>query len=786
MRHVGLSNFALTSNSKTAITLGSDMTIRHWDLESGRPIKSVSLQTNHPSIWRSLSPNGQFAASCEGGNLIIWDTTTGRELKRFRQPVADNDLAFLWFSPDGRNIAVGSWEPASVIIDCQSGEQRTLAMTPRKIGRDSTLHAHFSADGKWFVAGGGSESALCVWETATWRKVHELICDASISATSPDSRRLIVNSIRPGGAKVDLRVFDLLTGQETLSVQLEQYHYSLAVSPNSKMVACGRSDYSIVFDLETGRVVHRLTGRPLDVAFTPDGKSLVSHSGNVLRIWDVATGKEKFELSPDMGHPPLATAVSPDGQSLATACWLDQSVLVWDLNKGVTVQSLPIGRLGQERFTRDLAFSRDGRVLSCALANGFFQYWMVAPMRELRRLDLYDSGRPQPVRLYFYRLHVSGDNARITTLERGFSQPESTRLAIWDADTGQLIDQQSLPIERTDWSWAGDDSAFVTALADGLAVYESDSFRVRHRIKDGSPKLPVAASPSGRLIAAAKTVDGKGAIGVWDADTAQSIATVAIERPDHLSFTADNRMLVVASDKVLHVWDLAIGKERGRRALPTGTTGLVLTPDGRRAITPLKDGTALVWDLSLDSGEPLSVSADEKQISTWWNELASDEAVRAHAAAWRLAELPSKTIVPFLSRHLRAQAVDSEAVQRAVADLDNNSFAIRERAGNQLEQMGSSIVPALRGSITTATSAEVRRRLEGVIERLLKPTQNKSPDELRRLRAITVAEQAGGADATRLLREIGEAPMFLSEGRAAKAAVARLEAKIGAQGARNP
>ena len=60
----------------------------------------------------------------------------------------------------------------------------------------------------------------------------------------------------------------------------------------------------------------------ISIAFTPDGKTLVSSGGKVIKLWDIPSGKERTALP--NGHA-KAIAVSSDGKWLATGNW-DETV----------------------------------------------------------------------------------------------------------------------------------------------------------------------------------------------------------------------------------------------------------------------------------------------------------------------------------------------------------------------------------------------------------------------------------------------------------------------------
>ncbi len=92
-----------------------------------------------------------------------------------------------------------------------------------------------------------------------------------------------------------------------------------------------------VWDVAT-RKETTLTGHAGDVwgvAFTPDGKTLVSGGGDWnrpgdVKLWDLESGKEQADLK-HTGEV-LCVAVSPDGKRLAAGSW-DKTVRLWDLDQ---------------------------------------------------------------------------------------------------------------------------------------------------------------------------------------------------------------------------------------------------------------------------------------------------------------------------------------------------------------------------------------------------------------------------------------------------------------------
>src|SRR5262249_20696268 len=151
----------------------------------------------------------------------------------------------------------------------------------------------------------------------------------------------------------------------------DESYFSLAYSPDGKTLACGLSDRSLVLDAGTGRLLYRLTGRPLSLSFSRDGKTLLGSSGQRLRLWDAATGRERHEQAGEF-RANLTTALSPDGRLLAAAGWMDRAVNVWDTSRGRLLRQLPLK--GEERYARNLSFSADGKTLGAAHHRGLLQF----------------------------------------------------------------------------------------------------------------------------------------------------------------------------------------------------------------------------------------------------------------------------------------------------------------------------------------------------------------------------------------------------------------------------
>ncbi len=496
-------------------------------------------------------------------------------------------------------------------------------------------------------------------------------------------------------------------------VHLELHHFQF--SPDTKTLATAGYDGILrLWDVATGKERNRWdTSDWIDAfAFSPDGKTvaLVSAS-NVLRLWDTVTGTE-MHAHPSHRHGCNGLALSPDGHLLASVGNLDQAACLWDTATGRQLRALTAA----DETVHSVRFSTDGRTLTTLGDDDKARVWDVAAGEELRQL-------PIPVKRSS-GLHVLSPDGK-TWASEARTKRGAADLVLWDAATGK--EQRSLaeadwwigalafsPDSRTLYSWGGARKVRSWDVTTGKKLREFAAGDNQHR---GS------FSPDGNWFACGGEDQ---VLLLYDLTTGSAVRRLEFpgRRDPHPAFaySPDSRTLAIGAEGPIHLLELASGKFR--RHLTEGHQGgisaLLFSSDGNRLISGSSDTTALVWDLTGRlHGPPRPLRAAD--LDACWTDLAGADAEAAYRAIHRLAASPTEAL-PYLEKRLQPPArPEAGRLARLIRDLDSDHFAVRERAFQELEELGERATVACRQALAGKPSPEERRRLEMLVEKQEQP-----------------------------------------------------------------
>jgi hypothetical protein len=202
---------------------------------------------------------------------------------------------------------------------------------------------------------------------------------------------------------------------------------------------------------------------------------------------------------------------------------------------------------------------------------------------------------------------------------------------------------------------------------------------------------------------------------------------------------------------------------------------LAYSADGSLLASGGTDHTVVLWDVFGErSVARTSARLSGEEGDRLWTDLADAEAGRAYRALRTLLE-HGKGAATFLKARLQPVArIEGPWIARRIADLDNNQFAVREKAARDLEKRSDSIEGTLRKVLEGRPSLEVRRRIEALVK-------TQSPQRLRSLRAVEVLEHLGVPEAQALLRLLARGAPEARLTQEAKASLTRLATRPAAK-----
>ena len=370
----GVRAVAVTPDGKTAVSAGSDSTLRVWDLASGQTRRTLEGQTSV-----AVTPDGKTAVSAgDDDALRVWDLTSGqmlRTLKGHTLPV----LAVA-VTPDGKTAVSASYDNTLRVWDLASGQaRRTLK------GQTSVA---VTPDGKTAVSA-GDDNTLRVWDLTsgqTRRTLEGHTSYVTSVSVTPDGKTAVSAS-----CDNTLRVWDLANAQtrRTLEGHTEPV-VAVAVTPDAKTAVSASNDSALrVWDLASAQTRHSLEGHTdwvNAVAVTPDGKTAVSASDdNTLRVWDPAGGQTLRTLERHTDDV-NAVAVTPDGKTAVSAS-SDNTLRIWDLGSGQTHRTLE----GHTAYVNAVAMTPDGKTAVSASGDCTLRVWDLADGQTFRTLEGHTS-----------------------------------------------------------------------------------------------------------------------------------------------------------------------------------------------------------------------------------------------------------------------------------------------------------------------------------------------------------------------------------------------------------
>jgi WD40 repeat protein len=412
------------------------------DAEQRRPMRVLA---GHFGAVVSLTfhPDGSLLASGSwDGSLRLWHVNTGEELLRTPMPYCYN----LRFSRNGRSLGPGcdgpsfwfwdvtpatscrrisalggaetvtwgiSFHPEADLL-ASAGHGGVRLVAPRRgqvlafLNLPGTQDAFFDADGRSLITSG--RSGLLRWPLKLGFSTTE---ESRLGPAQPLGLARGLPTGRGcsalGGTLMAIAI-DRELGQalvedrsrpgRRVKVQGHPGLERVALSPDGRWLATGtwRGTGVKIWDAQSGELERSLAVEDsADVVFSPDGKRLVTSSGNEFSFWDVGTWNKVLSVAREnAGGMPGKLAFSPSDRLAALTRTRDMIELI-DPANGRKIATLESPDL---RLASSLGFSPDGALLAVTYHTNSIRIWDLEDLRRgLAKLDLdWDEPATTPAR----------------------------------------------------------------------------------------------------------------------------------------------------------------------------------------------------------------------------------------------------------------------------------------------------------------------------------------------------------------------------------------------------
>jgi len=358
---------------------------RRWEVDTGRELDP--LPVGKEGVGRAqYSPDGVTIAVGADGRRVtelrLIDVATNKERLSIPFPDITGFKSFA-FTPDGKTLAA-SGGSGTRLFDTATGKERV------RIDR-AAGGLRFSPDGATLV--GAVAGTIYRWDAATGKS---LIPDGGESAVDQIAVTADCKRVVSRGASGDAHIWDAKTGAHLRRVGMRGQH-NFALSPDGRHLIWPVADEAIKYkdpaspgvtytgsrlrmiDVETGTPVDRFggfEGDANDLAFTPDGKTLVTAGRHQraagVRVWEFATGKvvRSFEAAWEPEGWVMRSRLSPDGtvlavmyQGRARGARVESDVKLWDVATGKEVAGPTPPWFGPQV----VSFTLDGKTMAVAV-----------------------------------------------------------------------------------------------------------------------------------------------------------------------------------------------------------------------------------------------------------------------------------------------------------------------------------------------------------------------------------------------------------------------------------
>lgn len=270
----GIITYTISPDNKIIVTCSFDNTVKIWDIETGKCLKTLK----HNNTITAIAISNNIIISTIPNYLYIW-SKNGNFIKSIK---TNQNIHSILIDANNMIITLNNDNKKINILEIDSPHQLSKETEHQKLIKSLKL----TSDNKYLITH-SFDNTIKIWSYYNISSLKTI--NNSYSITLSNNQTLII------GHDQDVVLYNISDNNilQTLSGHTNKVT-SVAISSNDKfLVSSDKDNITKIWDLKNRICLYSIVqnNEVKHLMITPDEKFLITSTGNLLKIWDINTGK---------------------------------------------------------------------------------------------------------------------------------------------------------------------------------------------------------------------------------------------------------------------------------------------------------------------------------------------------------------------------------------------------------------------------------------------------------------------------------------------------------------